>query len=38
MENQDKMELQIILKRSKYVILVCIGMALAVVLLLIFKV
>lgn len=37
MGNHDKLELQIVIKRAKYVLFICVGMALAGVLLLIFK-
>lgn len=38
MSNQDKIELQIVLKRAKYVLVSCMMLALVIVLLLIFKV
>ena len=37
MGNQDKIELQIVLKRAKYVLLSCVVLALVIVMLLIFK-
>lgn len=37
MSNQDKIELQIVLKRAKYVLVSCVVVALVVVMLLIFK-
>lgn len=38
MKNQEQEELQIVLRRAKYVLILCVGMALVSVLLLIFKV
>ena len=37
MGNQDKLELQIVIKRAKYVLVSCVAISFAVVMLLIFK-